>query len=315
MKMKTKLKKALYEYTSNSRITTKELGKKINASQQSASYLIKSLKTKNIIQNETVIIDAVKLGYINTLIGFNYIKLDNQSRKEIINELKNINEVIAIEESKEGIDLLIEVSTKNLAAFHKIYIDLVSKFNKQLKTAFTFPIITKYKYKKKYLKSQKKHSTKILFGDKITKDLSKKETQVLQELVKNPTKRIIDISNKTKLIPKSIIRIKKELEKKFIIKGYSAILDNQQLKIQREIIFLRFQNEGIKDLNNFLNYTKEHKNITESIKVIGSSQLIIIVESLSEIDIIREIRSLFPVENYMIFKSEKIHKKTYIPLE
>lgn len=313
--MKKKLKNTLYEYTNNSRITTKELGRKINASQQSASYLIKSLKSKNIIQNETTIVDAVKLGYINTLIGFNYIKLDSQSRKEIINELKNTNEIIAIEESKEGIDLLVEVSTKNLAAFHKVYIDLVSQFNKQLKTAFTFPIITKYIYSKKYLKQKKIHKAKILFGDRIAKTLTKNENLVLQELVKNPTERIIDISAKTKLIPKSVIKIKKDLEKKFIIKGYGAVLDNKLLDIQREIIFLRFQNEGIRDLNNFLNYAKDHKNITETIKVIGSSQLIIIAENINEIDIIREIRSLFPIESYMIFKSEKIHKKTYLPLE
>jgi len=313
--MKQKLKKAVYEYTNNSRITTKELGKKINVSQQSASYLIKSLKSKKIIQNETTIVDAVKLGYINTLIGFNYIKLDNQTRKEVINELKNTNEVIAIEESKEGTDLLVEVSNQNLAAFHKIYIDLVTKFNKQLTTAFTFPIITKYNYGKKYLKQQKANKAQVLFGDRIVKDLTKNENLVLQELIKNPTKRIIDISTKTKLIPKSVINIKKELEKKFIIKGYSAILDNKPLGIQREIIFLRFQNEGIKDLNNFLNYAKGHKNIIEAIKVIGSSQLIIIVENINEIDIIREIRSLFSVQNYMIFKSEKIHKETYLPLE
>lgn len=313
--MKQKIKKALYEYTKNSRITTKELGKRINASQQSASYLINSLKTKNLIQDETTIVDAVKLGYINTLIGFNYIKLDNQTRKEVINKLKIINEVIAIEESREGIDILIEVSTQNLAAFHKVYIDLVTTFNKQLKTAFTFPIITKYKYSKKYLKQPKTQKVKILFGDKLTKDLTKNENLILQELVKNPSKRIIDISTKTKLIPKSVIKIKKELEKKFIIKGYSAVLDNKSLEIQREIFFLRFQNEGIKDLQNFLNYAKTHKNITEIIKVIGSSQLIVIVENINQIDIIREIRSLFPVESYMIFKSEKIHKKTYLPLK
>jgi len=306
--MKQKIKKALYEYTNNSRITTKELGKRINASQQSASYLINSLRTKKVIQDETTIVDAVKLGYINTLIGFNYIKLENQTKKEVINKLKNINEVISIEESREGIDILIEVSTQNLAAFNKIYVDLITTFNKQLKTAFTFPIITKYKYGKKYLKQPKVHKVKILFGDKLTKDLTKNENLVLQELVKNPAKRIIDISTKTKLIPKSVIKIKKELEKKFIIKGYGAVLDNKSLGIQREIIFLRFQNEGIKDLQNFLNYAKIHKNITEIVKVIGSSQLIIIVENVDQIDIIREIRSLFPIESYMIFKSEKIHK-------
>ena len=50
-------------------------------------------------------------------------------------------------------------------------------------------------------------------------------------------------------------------------------------------------------------------------KLIGSSQVLIVVESLKEIDIIREIRSNFSIENYLILKSEKIHKKTYLPTD
>jgi len=50
-------------------------------------------------------------------------------------------------------------------------------------------------------------------------------------------------------------------------------------------------------------------------KLIGSSQVMIVVESLKEIDIIREIRSNFSIENYLILKSEKIHKKTYLPTD
>ena len=49
------------------------------------------------------------------------------------------------------------------------------------------------------------------------------------------------------------------------------------------------------------------------IKIIGEYQLAIYVESLKEIDIIKEIRSNFQIENYLIIKSEKIHKRGYLP--
>ena len=56
--MKEKIKKILYEYTNNSRITTKELGKKINVSQQSAFYLLNTLKEKScIISNNSMLHD------------------------------------------------------------------------------------------------------------------------------------------------------------------------------------------------------------------------------------------------------------------
>lgn len=262
---------------------------------------------------DALMVDAVKLGYVNTLIGFNYIKTDSSVRAEIISELKNIDEVIGIEESKEGVDLLVEFSTKNLASFDKIHIDIVHKFDKRLKTAFILPIITKYKYSKKYLRPLKDVRPNILFSDRMVRTLSKNEKMLLLELVKNPTKKITEISNKLKINVKSVMNAKKGLEKKYIIKGYTAVLNNEELDIERKIIFLRFSSYGAKEIADFLLYSANNKNIIEVIKTVGSSQLVIITEGLGGIDIIRKIRSLFSIDDYMIFKSLKIHKKRYLP--
>lgn len=313
--MKEKIKKLLFEYTLNSRITTKELGKKINSSQQSAFYLLNSLKEKKIILAETTVIDALKLGYINTLVGFNYIKIDNKTREEIIQFLINTNEVVGVEESKEGFDLFVEFSTKNLAALDKLYSEIIHKFDKKLTTAFIFPIITKYQYPKKYLKNLKILKPRILFGDRTLKKISDNEKKILEELLKDSTKKIIDIAEKTKLSVKSVTKAKKDLEAKFIIKGYGAILDYNELEIQREIIFLRFTSEGMKEINKFIDYAKTHKNIVEVIKTIGSSHLVIVAEGIREINLIKEIRTHFSIQDNMIFKSLRIHKKSYLPLD
>ena len=313
--MKEKLKKTLFEYSNNSRITTKELGKKINSSQQSASYLIKSLKRKKRIIGEAVIVDAVKLGYTNTLVGLNYVKINEADRKEILEVLKKTDEIIGIEESKEGFDLLIEFSTQNLAALDNIHTKIINKYENKLNTAFIFPILTKYKSPRKYLKKSKETKLKVLLGDKTLKEMTTTEERILKELIKNPTEKIINLSEKTKIGIKTVIKSIKELEKRFIIKGYEAILDHEKLGINKEILFLRFPSEGIKEINHFIEYAKSNKNILETIKILGSSQVVVVVESLQEIKIIKEIRTLFPIQSYMIFKSSKVHKRTYLPLE
>src|SRR3989344_1997074 len=73
--MRTKIKKIIFEYSKNSRITTKELGKNIGASQQSASYLLKSLKKKKFIAGNTTIADLVEYATKN-LSAFNKIHSD-----------------------------------------------------------------------------------------------------------------------------------------------------------------------------------------------------------------------------------------------
>ncbi len=311
--MKEKIKKLLFEYTRNSRISTKELGKKIRTSQQSASYLKNQFLKNNLIEGTATIIDAVKLGFINVLVGFNFLNLDYSIKKEIIRELKEDMMIIGIEECKEGIDLLVEFSAKNLAAFHKNHSELIYKFDKRLKTNFVFPIIVNHEYLKKYLIKKTEDSRLILSGDRYQKELSKNEKKVLTELVKNTSESLVNLSITLKIPIKSVVNLKKSLEKKYIIKGYTGILNNSKLGINRQIILLRFSNEGVKKMDGFVQYTRTHKNIINFMKIIGNFQVGIIVESLKEIEIIKEIRSKFPIEDYLIIKSDKIHKKRYIP--
>ena len=61
-------------------------------------------------------------------------------------------------------------------------------------------------------------------------------------------------------------------------------------------------------------FAKIHRNIVESIKTIGEFQAILIIEDISNSDIIQEIRENFQVDDYFLVESENILKKTYFPL-
>lgn len=311
--MKEKIKKLLFEYSINSRISTKELGKKIRASQQSASYLKNQLIKKKLIQ-PTTIVDSVKLGYINVLVGFNFLKPETSLKKEIIDELKQEPAIIQIEEANEGIDIIVIYSISNLSAFNKVHSELVHKNFKKLQTTFVFPMIVSHEFPKNYLVKNPKEVDIVLSGDRTLKELKENETKILNQLIENPSKRLIDLATSLKIPVKTIMRLKKSLERKFIIKGYTSILDNKKLGINRQIIFLRFTSEGMNQVDKFSNFAKFNKNIVQLTKTIGSSQIIIIAENLGNLEIIKDIRTNFPIENYLIAKSEKIHKKTYLPI-
>jgi DNA-binding Lrp family transcriptional regulator len=313
--MREKIRKLLYYYCKNSRITTKELGQKTSCTQQSVSYLLNQLKKKEIILQNTTIIDSVKLGFINILVGFNILKIEDQLRNGIILELKKIKNIVYIEEGKEGVDLIVEFCSKNLASFNKIYLNILQKFEKSLKTVFIFPLVTRKEYFKKYLLKNPELNSITLSGDRIMINLNKRETKIVNLLIKNPTIKIIGISENTKISVKSSIKIKKKLQENRIIRGYSAVLNNKKLGMVRQIIFLRFLSEGLKEMDRFENYCRNNKNIIEFNRLIGASHCELIVESLQDLDIIKDIRSNFPIDSYMMVKSEKIHKKDYVPEE
>lgn len=310
--MKEKIKKFIFESTKNSRITTKELGKKTGMSQQSASYIKSQMVSKKQL-NPTTIIDAIKLGYVNVLVGFNFINPENSLKKKVISGLKENPSIILVEECKEGIDLLVIYSTLNLSAFNKVHTEIIQEYYQKIKTNFVCPVIVTHEYRKNYLIKKLDDKDIILFGDRTLREISKNEEKVLNELIKKPNKKLIDISTSLKIQVKSVIKLKKSLEKKFIIKGYSNILDNTTLEIERQIIFLRFSGEGIKLIDKFLEFSRYNKNIVECTKLIGEYQITIAIENINNIDVLKKIRSEFPIESYQIFKSEKIHKKQYMP--
>ena len=230
-----------------------------------------------------------------------------------IDEFKKIPMIINIEEGKEGIDLVVIYSALNLSAFNKVHSEVIHKFYDKVKTRFVFPIIVSHEYLKNYLVRKTYDDDIILFGDRNLKELSRKELQVLYFLMENPDKKIIDISESLKIPVKSVINLKRMLEKKFIIKGYTSILDHNRLGVNRQIIFLRFTSEGMKDIDKFNEFTRYNKNIVQYLKLIGEYQIAIVVESLKDIEVIKIIRAEFLIENYLIVKSDKVHRKRYLP--
>jgi len=311
--MKEKIKKLIFEVTRNSRITTKELGKKIGSSQQSASYLKNVLKNEGLIGQNNTIIDSVKLGFINVLVGFDYLKTEASLKKEVIKELMENENIVGIEEGKEGVDILVEYSAKNLSAFNKVHSEIVYKFYQRLKNIFVYPIIVNHEYFKNYLVRKFDDLDIILYGDRILRELSEIELKVLNRLINKSDESMVNIAEDLKIPVKKAIRVKKSLESKNIIKGYSVLLDNSKLEINRQTIFLRFSSERIREIGEFMDYSKNNRNIVQFIKLIGEFQVAIIVESLKPIESIKEIRAEFSIDNYKIMKSERIHKKKYIP--
>lgn len=311
--MNQKIKKSLFALSKNVRITTKELGKLIRATQQSSSYHVKQLKKKRIIES-TTIVDSVKLGYTNVLVGLDYLNFDSQVQKEILDELRSNESIIAIEEAKQGVDIIIEYASANLSAFNKAHTELIHKFRRDLETKFIFPVIVKHKHLKNYLVRKFDDADTVLCGDREVISLSKSELSVLRALVGRPDGKIVEIAKSTGLSAKSVVKLKKALEKKMIIRGYSCILNNQQLGINRYLLFLRFTSAGM-EMDKLVKYALYNKNIIELAKIIGEFHAMLVIEETKETELVKDIRSSFSIADYFVVNSEKIYKKTYLPIE
>lgn len=113
--LNNKSSKILYELSKNSRITTKELGKILRTSQQSASYLIQSLIKNNQILKYYTLIDSAMFGLTNIIVLFNYTNFQLKKIEEIKQKLISNDNITMIEESSLGADLIVQYTVQNLS--------------------------------------------------------------------------------------------------------------------------------------------------------------------------------------------------------
>tara|TARA_Y100000310_G_C20664575_1_gene806751 strand:+ start:1169 stop:2116 length:948 start_codon:yes stop_codon:yes gene_type:complete len=309
-----RIKRFAYEYSQNSRIKTKELGKKLRISQQSASYLIQSLKKKKkIIVDYTTVIDPSKLGFMSVLVYYNFS--DFSSTQEVLQFLKQLKNVVSLEQLQQGYDLRIVYSVQNLSYFNKINRDFLQKFRSKIFMAEIFPIVVKHLYPKNYL-MRKQPDEYVIGGDRDVIILSDNEQKVLQYLYLNPTGKIVDMAKKLNLNPKTIIKIKNKLEKKKIIRSYSVVWNYQKLDISKRYILLNSEMLTLKDDKRLLEFCYVHPYIVGLTRLIGRFDILLEVEgeNLTNKNILRELRAEFGIKNYQVIESGPIIKDKYVAL-
>lgn len=311
--MKQKIKKLVYELTQNSRITTKELGRQLKTSQQSASYLLASLKRKKILQESTTIIDPAKFGHINVLVFYHFTNFSFKNMQEIINYLQQMDDIVRIEQLDQGYDLSCTFGVPNLSYFNKLNRDFLQKFKSHIFIARMSPLVVKHLYPRSYLLPRKHPSEMVICGDRDVIKLSEREKKVLELLYESPAASVVEIARKLSLNPKTVISLKQKMERSKIIRGYSSLWNYSLLGLSRKKILFNSSELSLAEDKMLLEFAKVHPNIVGLTRLFGKHDILIDIEGeeLSSRDVLKELRSEFDIRDYQIIKSKQIIKDKY----
>ncbi len=318
MKLDTKDYKILYELDLNSRQPINRLAKKIRLNKDTVLYRIKRLEEENIILRYQAYINHGKLGYISARLN---IKLQNttpEKEKEIIEFVKK-QEIVGFFASCEGnVDLVIWILTKSINKLHEFWNELLNKYANYIEKT-EMGIYTKIiHYPRSFLIN--KENTKEMIFTSIDKEekIDKTDIELLKILTKNARSNITTIAQKLNITTKTAsVRIK-NLEKRGIIQGYTALFNIEKLGYLYYKIYFDLQNtseEILKKLNKFISI---HQNIIYSDYVIGGHACEIEVQVKNEIEIrklIDQMKSEFSqvIRSYEILYYFKEHKMLSMP--
>jgi DNA-binding Lrp family transcriptional regulator len=300
--MKKKVERLVKEIRKNSRLTSRELGKRLRTSQQSISYLIHSLEKNTIIKKYTTIFDGSRFGLIKFIVFFRSKDRDNS---ELIKYLKEHEDIVKIEKLSIGWDFKVIFSNKNISHFNKSLKELLNEF-KKIDRLVILPVIVKYDF------IEEKN---ILFGDREKIEMNDKELEICKILLEDGRKSFVDISKKVKLDPKTIVRIKKKLETDEVIKGYSVVVDHSKLDIRRFILLLRLNDYSLEADKRLINYCKNKKEIVSLFKTFGSYDLVLEIELRNKtlVEFLKDFRDNEMVKDYSSSISDGVIKEDYLP--
>jgi len=166
--------------------------------------------------------------------------------------------------------------------FFEIHDKLLDKFSKYIQEKELSISRKATQFNRKWMLDSKEERKTFDFGEENEKiNLDKEDRLILNELVDNSRKKIIDISRDTKLSVDVVNYRIKKMEKQNIIKGYKCLFNVEKLGLVATKAFVYFKNINQERKNEFIQYLKSLKNSVNVVTTFAPWDLEIIFETES----------------------------------
>ncbi len=312
-----RIQKLVYMLTNDARAKTKEIAKALNTSQQNASSLLPKLKEENYIVSYDLLVDSSKFGFSNFCVLLSLKKYSRQSVNDLVEGLEAYSDVTCIDILFGNFDLFLRFTSPNASHFNKQLKQILADFSGMILNYRILTQIVLHHYSSNYLSKDKSGSRLIISGDREMVDVDKTDRQIIDMLNENSRRSASAIANKLGLSAKTVIERKKQLEKRKIIKGYTATFNHTKLGISRYYLLLKMRFTDPEQDKLFLRFTRHQDNIIEVIKVFGDWDVILLIETMGTEDfkkLLLEIKSSFAdaLEDYVFLESEEVRRWGYI---
>lgn len=317
IKLDLKDKKILTLLDEDARLSNSQIAKKIGLSKPAVEYRLRRFEKNHIIFQYYTIVDFTKLGYSQYKIYFKFQNTALEDEQKIISHWNKSNSSVWVAQIRGKWDLAVSVLAKSNFEFGKVLSEFMNKFSKFILEKDV--LLTEYSpiYAREYL-TETKHSEFVYGIPSKIYELDNTDKKILKELSKNARINIVDLAEKTKLSRDIINYRVKKLTKEGIIVQYRCYLNLHKLGINHHKIIFRTKNLDEQSEKEIKSYVTMHKKATQFLKLIGSWDLEIELETENEdelYDILNDIRKKFSnvIRDFDILRITETYKYNYFP--
>lgn len=319
MALDLKDRKILYEMDVNCRQPISEIAKKVRLSKDTVLYRIRKLEKDNILLRYQAYINHGKLGYMSARINFKLQNTTPEKEKEIIEFIQK-QPFVGFFASVEGnIDLVVWVLVKTVNELNEFWEVITKKYINHIERTEMGAYTKIVHYPRTFFIDNKRNTKEMIFTsvDQPEK-LDKTDLEIIKILTKNARESIVSIANKLKISTKTASSRIKNLEKRQIIRGYTALFNMEKLGFSYYKIYFDFQNTSPEKLKKLDGFITNHPNIVYRDYVISghSCEIEVQVKNEKELrDLIDEIKHEFSsiIRSYEVLHYFKEHKMLSMP--
>ena len=263
--------KLLGELENNSRQTLSQIAKKLKTSQQVVSYKINSFQKRDLIPGFYTLINFALLGYTSyrTMIRFTHINDDKH--KEIISYLMKHSNVLWLVECGGRWDLIVNFMAKNIIQYDEFLKKFKKKFPKQIQNYDVLTTIGGIYFGKDYFSKNHREIKNLPYFGKKFKEIytDKKDLQILNLISEDARVNSVEIADKLKASPNTIISRIKNLKKNGLIQGFKPLIHLENTPYSSYKALIKFQNITEEKEKEMIDYLKLDVNVTGILSFIG----------------------------------------------
>ncbi|MBC8495613.1 Lrp/AsnC family transcriptional regulator [archaeon] len=298
----------------DSRTPLTQIAKKVQLSRDAVDYRIKRLQKKGVILRFVPSLNYEKLGFQIFHVFLLVDEFDKAKQQDLIDYLKNHQNIFSIIEYSDRWDLEIVIIAKSLLEFDKIISDIAEHSPDIILEKEKLEIIRRYNsnYVPPLIKEEH-DKEKIKHEKEFPAKLDETDFKLLKLLAGNCRQSTYAIGKELGLSGDAISYRIKKLQLEDVIKKFTILVNFSLLQYHWYTFSIEMKLFNLQNEKKFETFLDQNPNIMRSAKTLGSWDLLlyVIVENRQEFHrIVKDMKNVFAniIRNYQTWIAYKEHK-------
>jgi len=310
-------RKILYELDLNSRITYKQLGKKLNIAKETAAFRVKRLVKNGYIKNFITTIHTSNLNRFYYKLFYKFHKTTPEIDKQIIEFIKNYKSIAYFASLEGRYDITFLILSKDMQDLYKFLVPFREKFGDYIleQEILTMPSVHRFNFRFFYEGGDLLHTK---YAEKLVEpDIDDIDYTIIKTLAKNSRINLIDLAELTNT-ETNVIKYRLNKLKKAKIIG-THVLDINFEKFGLQQIQIDFSLKNHSAIHKMVDYIARIPKSTFATIMLGKYDLAVefAVENMKELrEIMNKIKENFAedINDHEVFIMEE-HSINWFPYE